>query len=374
MAADKSTKKLPTGVRKKSENSYEVRVKHDGKTYYAYASTITEAKKKRVDLKYQLTHGTYIKPASYTFGQWFEFWMENYKENSVKRGTCVTYWNYYNASVKERFGDVKLDKIHGEDIQMFYNELVKKGSRSATIKVIKAFMSGAFKQAVKNGIIARNPCDATNFPTKTKAEKKRKAMTKEEQALFMEYAKESYLYNLFAVMLRTGMRCGEIRGLRWGDIDKKEHVIHVRRTLKYINGEGYVADAPKTKTSFRDIPLTQDLIGLLDNQKNYWNFKVEKIDRYLFCNVDGDPLDSQAVQVEINRIINRIRAAGNEFERITPHVFRHTFATRALEAGMEPQILKAILGHSSIAMTMDLYSHVLPDSKAEEMKKIVSVF
>lgn len=235
-------------------------------------------------------------------------------------------------------------------------------------------MSGAFKQAVKNGIIARNPFDATNFPTKTKAEKKRKAMTKEEQALFMEYAKESYLYNLFAVMLRTGMRCGEIRGLRWGDIDKKEHVIHVRRTLKYINGEGYVADAPKTKTSFRDIPLTQDLIGLLDNQKNYWNFKVEKIDRYLFCNVDGDPLDSQAVQVEINRIINRIRAAGNEFERITPHVFRHTFATRALEAGMEPQILKAILGHSSIAMTMDLYSHVLPDSKAEEMKKIVSVF
>ena len=144
--------------------------------------------------------------------------------------------------------------------------------------------------------------------------------------------------------------------------------------MKYINGEGYVADAPKTKTSFRDIPLTQDLIGLLDNQKNYWNFKVEKIDRYLFCNVDGDPLDSQAVQVEINRIINRIRAAGNEFERITPHVFRHTFATRALEAGMEPQILKAILGHSSIAMTMDLYSHVLPDSKAEEMKKIVSVF
>lgn len=77
MAADKNGKKLPTGIRRKSENSYEVRVKHDGKTYYEYASTITEAKKKRVDLKYKLTHGTYIKPATYTFDEWFNFWIKN---------------------------------------------------------------------------------------------------------------------------------------------------------------------------------------------------------------------------------------------------------------------------------------------------------
>ena len=98
------------------------------------------------------------------------------------------------------------------------------------------------------------------------------------------------------------------------------------------------------------------------------------MDRYLFCNEKGGPLSRERVQVEIERIIKRIRAAGYEFDRITPHIFRHTFATRAIEAGMQPQVLKTILGHSSLAMTMDLYSHVLPDTKAEEMEKIANVF
>ena len=199
-------------------------------------------------------------------------------------------------------------------------------------------------------------------------------MTQEQQALFMEYAKESYLYNFFAVMLRTGMRNGEMRGLKYTDIDKKKKVIHVERTLKYIEGQGYFEDTPKTRTSRRDIPLTDATMELLDAQKNYWGFKVEKIDRYLFCNENGEPLSRDRVQAEIERVIKRIRTEGHEFERITPHIFRHTFATRAIEAGMQPQVLKTILGHSSLAMTMDLYSHVLPDTKAAEMEKIAGVF
>lgn len=374
MAADKNGKKLPTGIRKKSENSYEVRVKHDGKTYYEYASTITEAKKKRVDLKYQLTHGTYIKPATYTFDEWFNFWIKNYKENSVKIGTIQTYKNYYNSCVKERFGNVKIDKIKGADIQAFYNDLAKKGRKLSTIKVVKAFMSSCLKQAVKDELIARNPFDATSLPRKIGERQARMAMTREEQDIFMEYAKESFLYNLFAVMLRTGMRSGEARDLRWSDIDKKQNVIHVTRTLQYINGVGFIDDAPKTKTSVRDIPLTMEVLKLLESQKNYWGFKVEKIDRYLFCDLDGNPINVHLLQAEIDRTIKRIHEDGKEFPRITSHVFRHTFATRAIEAGMQPQVLKTIMGHSSLAMTMDLYSHVLPDTKAEEMQKIANVF
>ena len=374
MAAVIKGKKLPTGIRKKNTNSFEIRVKHDGKTYYEYAPTLTEAKKKRVDLKYRLAHGTYIKPTSYTFDEWFNFWIENYKMNSVKIGTIQTYRNYYNSCVKERFGNVKLDKIKGADIQAFYNDLVKSNHKLATIKVIKAFMSNAFKQAVKDGIIVRNPFDATNLPRNTKPEKERKALTREQQSLFMEYAKDSYLYNLFAVMLRTGMRSGEIRGLRWSDIDRKENVIHITRTLKYINGQGFMDDTAKTKTSVRDVPLMADTMNYLENQKNYWSFKVEKIDRYLFCTVDGNPISVQMLQTEIDNVVGKIHEAGQDFPRITSHVFRLTFATRAIEAGMKPQVLKTILGHSSLAMTMDLYSHVLPDTKAEEMQKIASIF
>ena len=278
--------------------------------------------------------------------EWFITWMEQYKKNRVKAGTYYNYKKYFDSMIKGRLGDKKVSDIRGEHIQRFYNELEKEGYALSSIKIVSAILNGCMQQA----------------------------MTKEQQALFMEYAKDSYLYNLFAVMLRTGMRNGEIRGLKYSDVDKKKNVIHVQRTLKYIEGQGYFEDTPKTRTSKRDIPLTADLVALLDAQRNYWGFKVERLDRYLFCNEKGEPLSRDRLQAEIDRIVKRIQAEGHDFPRITPHIFRHTFATRAIEAGMPPQVLKTILGHSSLAMTMDLYSHVLPDTKAAEMEKIAGAF
>lgn len=126
-------------------------------------------------------------------------------------------------------------------------------------------------------------------------------------------------------------------------------MIHIQRTLKYIEDRGYSEDTPNPRASKRDIPLTADLVALLDEQRNYWDFKVERLDRYPFCNEKGEPLGRGRLQTD-------------------------TFATWAIEAGMPPQVLKTILGHSFLAMTMDLYSHVLPDTKAAEMEKITGVF
>ena len=120
--------------------------------------------------------------------------------------------------------------------------------------------------------------------------------------------------------------------------------------------------------------MTAAIVKHIEEQRKFWGFKVVKMDQYLFCNENGAPISRERVQAEIDRTIKRIREAGHDFPRITSHVFRHTFATRAIEAGMQPQVLKTILGHSSLAMTMDLYSHVLPDTKAEEMEKIANVF
>ena len=274
---------------------------------------------------------------------------------------------------KGRLGNKKVADIRGEHIQQLYNDLEEKGYALSSIKIVSAILNGCLQQAMRNGLIERNPVKLAELP-RQKEKVTRQAMTKEQQTLFMEYAKDSYLYNLFAVMLRTGMRNGEIRGLKYSDIDKKKGVIHIQRTLKYIEGRGYFEDTPKTLTSRRDIPLTADLEALLDTQRNYWELKVERLDRYLFCNEKGEPLSRDRLQSEINRIVKRIQAEGHNFPRITPHIFRHTFATRAIEAGMQPQVLKTILGHSSLAMTMDLYSHVLPDTKAAEMEKIAGIF
>lgn len=374
MATDKRGRKLPKGIRQRSEN-FEGRFTYQGKSYSVHGRTITETQKCMTELKYRLEHGVFIEKKKITLNEWFETWMEEYKKNRIKRGTYENYKKNFYGIIQRRYelGTMQISEIRGEHIQKLYNDLVKQGYALSTIKIVSAVLNGCMQQAFRNGLIERNPVKLAELPRQTE-KKTRQAMTREQQAIFMEYAKESYLYNFYAVMLRTGMRNGEMRGLKYTDIDKRRNVIHIQRTLKHIEGEGYFEDTPKTRTSKRDIPLTPDILKYLEAQRNFFGFKIEKMDRYLFCNELGEPLSRARVRNETNRIVNKIRKAGNEFPDITPHIFRHTFATRAIEAGMQPQVLKSILGHSSLAMTMDLYSHVLPETRSEQMEKIAKVF
>ena len=372
MATDRRGRKLPKGIQQRYDG-YEARPMIDGKRYLVHGKTITQVQQQVADLKYKLTHGLFVEKQKVLFGEWFDTWIREYKKGRVKEGTIAAYQKYYNGCLRQRFGDVYINNIRGEHIQRLYNELLKEGYAVSSIKVVSAVLNGCFTQALKNGLIERNPISAATLP-RQKSRKVRRALTKEQQELFMKYAEDSYLYNLFAVMLRTGMRSGEIRGLKYTDIDKKKKVIHIRRTLKYLEHRGYFEDTPKTNTSKRDIPLTKDILRLLEAQHAFWGFNIIRLDGYLFCNEEGKPLSRERVQGEIDRIIKRINKEGYEFDRITSHVFRHTFATRAIEAGMQPQVLKTILGHSSLAMTMDLYSHVMDDVKSDEMEKISNAF
>lgn len=372
MAVDKRGRKLPKGIRQRS-NSYEGRFTYQYKEYTVHGSTIAETKKLMRELKYKLEHGLYVPKQKMTYGEWFETWLNEYKKNQVKLGTLQTYRYNYSSMIEKTLGNVCISDIRGEHIQRLYNNLLEEGYEIATIRTADAVLSNSFKQALKNGLIEQNPVKVAVVPRQKGKKKVKEAMTKEQQALFMQYAKDSYLYNFFAVMLRTGMRCGEMRGLKYSDIDRKNKVIHVQRTLKWAKGQGIVEDTPKTKTSLRDIPLTDETLQMLDNQYRFWDFKVERLDRYLFCDEKGEALRPMRIMNEITRIVELIKTE-KEFPHITPHTFRHTFATRAIEAGMQPQVLKTILGHSSLAMTMDLYSHVMSDTKAEEMEKIAKAF
>ena len=372
MAVDKRGRKLPKGIQQRY-SGFEGRFMFKGKSYLVHGKTVTETQKEMTELRYKLEHGIFVIKEKLVFSEWFRTWLDEYKKNRVKIGTYNSYEKYYRGMIREKLGQQYITDIRGDHIQKLYNEWIKEGYSLSSIKIASAVLNGCFQQAMRNGLIERNPVKLAELP-RQKEKKERIAMTKEQQALFMEYAKESYLYNFFAVMLRTGMRRGEMQGLKYTDIDKKNNVIHVERTLKYMEGVGYFEDTPKTRTSTRDIPLTRDMLEHIEAQRNYWGFKVVKMNQYLFCNEEGGPISRERIQGEIDRTIKKIQDAGYDFPRITSHVFRHTFATRAIEAGMQPQVLKTILGHSSLAMTMDLYSHVLPDTKTEEMEKIASVF
>ena len=374
MAKDLIGKELPTGIRQRKNGKYEGRVQYEHERYSVYADSISELKTKMTELRYRLEHGSFVAKDKMTVKEWFETWIEDYKNNQVKTGTIIAYTNYYNYYIDQYIGKKKIVDVRGEHIQRMYNDLIKDGISVSTIKIVSTVINGCFKQAVKNGIIERNPVTLASIPRQSEV-KPRRVFSVSEQEIFMQYAKESYLYNLFALALRTGMRSGEIRGLKYTDINKKKQVIHVVRTLKYEGGKrGFFEDTPKTKTSKRDIPLTQDMIDIIDEQSRKYNPEIAHLDSYIFRTYEGGPISRERLQSEINRIILKINNAGIKFDYFTPHCFRHTFATRAIENGMKPQTLKAILGHSTLAMTMDLYSHVLPTTKAEEMELIAKAF
>lgn len=374
MAKDLKGKELPTGIRQRKNGKYEGRVQYENERYSVYADNLSELKTKMTELRYRLEHGSFVAKDRMTVKEWFETWIEDYKRNQVKIGTIIAYTNYYKFYVDKYIGKRKMVDVRGEHIQRVYNGMLKEGLAVSTIKIISAVLNGCFKQAVKNGILERNPVVLATIPRQTET-KMRRVFSVQEQEMFMQYAKGSYLYNLFALAVRTGMRSGEIRGLKFSDVDKKNSVIHIARTLKYEGGnQGFFEDTPKTKTSKRDIPLTKDMIDIIEDQSKRNSQEVIFINGYIFQMDDGRPISRERLQAEINRILKKIHNAGVEFEYFTPHCFRHTFATRAIENGMKPQTLKAILGHSTLAMTMDLYSHVLPTTKAEEMELIANAF
>ena len=373
MAVDKRGRKLPKGIQQRYDG-FEARPMIDGKRYLVRGNTVGECQKAVTELKYKLETGMYIEKSKVTLSEWFITWMDTYKKNTLKRSTFIVYGDYFDRHVKGTLlGDTMITNIRAEHVQKLYNSLVEDGYSLSAIKQIKATIYGSLEQAVKNGMIERNPVKLVDLP-KIEIEKERVVMTKEQQELFMQYAEDSYLYNMFQVMLRTGMRVGEAQALKTSDINKKKGVIHVTKTLKYDKEHGFYETTPKTKTSIRDIPVPAATMKFLDNQRKFWGFKVESLDRYLFIDETGQPLQRERIRTEIRRIIRVIIRDGHKFPGVTPHTFRHTFATRAIEHGMQPQILKTILGHASLAMTMDLYSHVLPETRSEAMEKIASAF
>ena len=157
VAVDKKGKQLPLGIRQRANGRYEGRVKVEYRSYSVYADTITETKKKMRELKYKLDHGLFVEKEKITLDEWNKTWMEQYKKNRVKNSTYNSYQKYYKGAISKRLGKKNIVDIRGEHVQSLYNDLVKEEWALSSIKVVAAVLNGCFQQALKNGLIERNP-------------------------------------------------------------------------------------------------------------------------------------------------------------------------------------------------------------------------
>ena len=300
--------------------------------------------------------------------------MEKYKKNTVKYGTYHNYSNHYNFYVRNGIGRKKLKDINVDDIQAIYNDLREMDFAQGTIKLLGATLNGCFKKAVNKRMINFNPVPYAEIP-RCKEKKEKYVFTRNEQRQFLEYSKGSYLETFFSVVIMTGMRNGEARALRWCDIDFENKVINICHTMIWVEGEGHRLDMPKTKASKRKIPMLQQAyIVLYDMKERAEKMGIGNPENYVFCLPDGAELSRARVEIELEKIEKKMKADNLEIEHFTCHTLRHVFATRAIESGMKPQVLKKILGHSSLQVTMDLYAHVLGEEKVEEMGLLEGAF
>lgn len=292
------------------------------------------------------------------------------------------------ASIDEKWGTSR--EIKQLDIKKRIKELDKAGYGFETRNKVRILLVDIFNKAMINEYINKNP--AKGIILKRDEEKEMRVLSTDEQTIFFDCCKGTFYDNLFVVAVTTGMRIGELAGLKWSDIDLDKKQIHVNRTLvyqKYDNDtkKEFHIEEPKTMTSKRVIPINKQCEIALKKQymqKNVIAVKAPKckipqdeFKDFIFTTKFNTPLNSQIVCDAIKKIVDEVNLTRDILDEIEPfsaHCFRHTFATRCFEAGIQPKTVQAYLGHATIQMTMDLYTAVMPKHLFNEMEKVEILF
>ncbi len=330
---------------------------------------------------------------SLTIDEWFESWLMEYKQLTIKKGTVENYRRNYRNYIKPYLGDMKVCDVKGEHIQKLFNYLIAKGYAVNTLYVSKGVLSGMFRQLIKNDVMQKNPVQYVEFPRQPR-KRERRVLSEEEQMVFLEYAKGSPYEDVYLIALATGMRIGEICALRWPDVDFSNQLLTVNGTLKQFKDTGFFIDTPKSLTSRRVVPLLPTICKMLKRRKRsqvgtvMGKYTIDSVwEDLVFLHPYGatEPMRKRTIAYDMDSIVAHINQDRKEkarkrhrraelFEHVSPHALRHTFATRALENGIPPKVVQEILGHSSITITLDLYTHVLDRTKSEEIMKLQRMF
>lgn len=374
--------RMPLGMRKKENGLFEKRFTVNGKRYSAYGHSAKECAKNEMEMREEIKAGLYNSNKNVTLDAYFDEW-EKSRVGVIKNSSIEIIRSRYDNHIKPVLGKTKVQKIEKREVIKLQQDLSKNLSATTTNSVI-AVLKSVLNGAVDDEVIAKNPA-MTVKPLRTDDRPKasetiHRALTREEQKAFMEEAKSEWLYEFFCFSLCTGMRINEITALKWSDIDYVNNVIHITKTLRWKKGGGITETPPKSKTSRRDVPMNDTIKKVLQMQREkialvYGDIFARQLDNNIFLGSNGSrAIASATVGYSIDSVLKRLRQQGIEIERFTHHAFRDTFATRYIEEGGNMQTLKKILGHNSLAMTADLYSHVLPDTKQQEMQQIENGF
>jgi integrase len=375
-------------VKPEGKTLYECRIMINRQRHFFTGKSEAEVRRKIRRAKAEAEMGLAIEPNQYTVNDWLNLWIEKYSRFSVSPGTYADHKYMIDAHLIPSLGSIKLSKLTAAEVQDMVNKKlteprIVKGKEAdplspRTVIMILGVLKQALKQAALEGYVQRNVADYVKRPRTEK--KEARYLTQEETNLILDEAQKQKiptLYYLLQFLLGSGLRIGEAGALKWADLDLGEGILQVkvstRRVMEY-NEEGkptgtqVITKEPKTKSGRRSIPLPP---WCLDEMERWKTVQAEMLltmgvtdPKHVFTSAIGTQIDTDNARRELDIVLERL-----ELKNVSFHTFRHTYATRLLEMNVNAKTAQELLGHSNIAMTLDTYSHVMPDLKKDAVSQ-----
>ncbi|HJT55260.1 MAG TPA: site-specific integrase [Ktedonobacteraceae bacterium] len=345
-----------------------------GKRRTLYAKTYKEAQEKLKRALYEQQQGTLVTAAQQTVAQYLTDWLEHSQKQSVRPRTYERYEEIARLHIIPALGRHKLHQLSAQHVQAFYTQKLEAGLSALTVISFHNLLHKALDTAVRWGLVARNVCDAVSPPRRRRFEVK--PLTLEQVQRLLAAVEDHRLAALFKLALATGMRRGELLGLKWQDIDLAKGTLQVRRVLSRIPsrlpGKGYAEAEPKTQRSRRTIVIAPFALSALKEHRARQLGEKERAGAawqehdFVFCTPLGTHLNPTRDMLDLLKAF--LKRAG--LPDIRFHDLRHSSATLLLSLGVHPKVVQEILGHSQISMTLDIYSHVLPGMHQDAMARL----